>query len=506
MPAEIALTGLAANDPIPGEFSEVIFAAGPASSGTATYAALLVGGCLAAGSCTKDTVVYGPDTMVTLSTEADAIALFGAGSELHRMFRRFATVNSTTPLYALAVTEGGSAAAATGTITLTGTATGPATLRIYVGDEYVDTGIATGDTPTVQGANAIANINSKTWWPVTATNAAGVLTLTAKQKGLRSNLVRYWAQLKPTTSGVTVTPTTSTLSTAGTVADSNATALATILAKRFYYIVSAAEDATQIGALLAQVNTQALPTSGIIQRVFGASVDTISNALTIATGLNGARAEVAWLAQSDVPPCELAAMAAAAYSLEETAFPPRCNFDSYGDDSQTSTNWRLKAPMSGAAPTRAQLVSALNGGLTPIGVRTNGSTYIVSRITTRSLNGAVADYRIRDAHKVTVSDFFNDQLKAKEAAQMRGKVIGDDPKVNEPEPSAIVVSPKVYRALINRLLHDFAEAGLLQQVEVIIAATIVQRSTQNLSRMTSLIPLRPVDVLHQVAASIQQVA
>lgn len=505
MPASIPLVGLSPNDPTPGEYAEINFAQGEASLGTGTYGCLMIGGMLSTGSATPDTVIYGPDTPVQMASEADLVALFGNGSELHRKGRRFLAVNTTTPLYAIAVSEGSSPGAATGTITVATTATGAGTLRIYVGDEFVDVGFATGDTPTVIAANAVTAVNGKTWWAVVASAVAGAITLTTKQKGLRANFVRYFAQIKPGTSGTTVTPTASTLTTGGTVSDSSTTALATILARRFYYISSAAEDATQLGALLSQVNTQALAVTGIRQRVFGGSQDTLANAITISTGLNGARAEVTWLAQSDVPPCELAANAAAVYSLEEAPLQFRCNFSSYGDDAKTSGNWKIKAPLSGAAPTRAQILAALNAGLTPIGVRSAARTYLVKRVTTRFMNGSVVDYRIRDAHKVTVCDRYVDDLLAKAAATMRGKEIANDPQKNEPVPGPTVITPRVVKAAINRLTRDYGELSLLQLVNTIIANTIVIREASPTTRMSAQIPLTPIDILDQVAFQANQV-
>ncbi|WP_437767181.1 hypothetical protein WMF27_20525 [Sorangium sp. So ce281] len=502
----ISLVGLSSSDPIPGEYAEVNFAQGEASLGTGVYPALLLGGKTSAGSATANTVIYGPDTPVSMSTESDVIALFGPGSELHRMWRRYTAVNTTTPVYAIAIPEGSSPGAATGTITFTNSATGAATGRIYVGDEFCEFGIATGDSVTTIAVAAKNAMNAKTHWPVTADNSAGVLTITAKQAGLRSNFVRYFAQIRPSGVGTTVSPTASTLTSSGAVSDSNATALATILAKRFYYIVSAAEDSTQLTALLSQVNTQALAVTGIRQRVFAGSVDTLSNAIAISTALNGARAELVWLAQSDVPPCELAANMAAVYALEEAPLVPRLNFSSYGDDAKTQTNWKVKAPLSGAAPTRAQILSALNSGLTPIGVRTSGATYLVKRITTRFLNGSNVDHRIRDAHKVTICDRYTDDLIAKAAASLRGKQIADDPKKNEPVPGPTVVTPRVLKALINRVTRDYGENDLLQRVGEIINGTLAIREASPTTRLSAQIPLQPIDILDQVALQVNQVA
>jgi len=506
MTAEITLTGLAANDIVPGEYFQIDFAAGPASSGANTYAVILLGNKTSAGSATADSVIYGPDTAVPMTSEQDFISLFGPGSELHRMGRRFLAVNKTTPLYAVAVSEGGSATAATGTITLATTATGAATLRIFVGDDFVDVGIASGDTVTTIAGNAVTQINSRTQWAVTAANVAGVITLTAKQKGLRGNQIRFSAQIKAGSSiGTTVTPVASTLMSSGTVADSNTTALGTILPFRYYYIVSAAEDATQLGAISSQVATQANAIPGIRQRFIGGSIDTLANATTIATGLNASRGELVWQVSSDLTPAELAANHAAVVSLEEAPSIPKLNFDFYGNDASTSSNWKVRAPLSGAAPTRSQLLSALNNGITPITSGVGGASYLVKRITTRSLNGALPDYRIRDAHKVTICDRYADDAQTKFASQFRGKQVADDPKQNESAPLN-AVTPRVLLAAINRLTQDYYENGLLQRVGEIKANTQTARSQSAPTRLTALVPLQPIDVLDQIAMKVEQVA
>lgn len=504
--SSVNLVGFSASDPVPGEYIEVNFAQGDASLANGLYAALLLGNKTSAGSATEDTVVYGPTTPTSLGSEADAIALFGAGSELHRLYRRFVDVNKTTPIYALAVAEGGSAVAATGTVTVATTATGAGTLRVWVGDEFVDTGFVSGDTVTTIAAAAVININARTYWPCTASNVAGVITLLAKQGGTRGNLIRYMAQILPTTSGTTVTPLASTAFSGGSVTDSLTAALATILPKSFAYIVPAQADQTNLVALLSQVNTQALATTGIRQRVIAGSLDTVSNAITISTALNGARAEFVWLEQSDLPPGELAANNAAVYMLEEAPEVPRMNFSSYGEDAKTSGNWKVRAPLSGHAPSRAQIAAALNAGITPIGVRATGRTYLVKRCTTRFLNGAALDFRIRDAHKVTVCDRYADALIGRSSAQFRGKQIADDPKKNEPEPNAQTVTPRIVKAMVNRTTRNFGEDGMLQRVGEIIADTVVVRETSPATRMSIQVPLQPIDILDQLAFQVNQVA
>src|SRR5690242_13177026 len=99
--AIVSLTGLSLSDPVPGEYLQINFAQGEASAGTSVYSVLLMGNWIDDGySSALSNTVYGPDTTVPMTSESDAIALFGQGSELHRMIKRFMVVNKSTPLYA----------------------------------------------------------------------------------------------------------------------------------------------------------------------------------------------------------------------------------------------------------------------------------------------------------------------------------------------------------------------------------------------------------------------
>lgn len=509
----ISLIGLASNDPVPGVYVQTNFAAGPASSGATTYSAIILGNKLSTGSATADTVIYGPDTTTAMTSVADAISLFGDGSEMARMVKRFMDVNKSTKLYALAITEGTSAVAASGTITLTSAATGSGSLRVFVGDEFVDTGIVSGDSAATIATNAIANINSKTSWPVTASSGgSGVVTLTSKNKGLRANKIRYFAQILPSGIATTVSPTASTACTGGSVADDNTTALATLLGKRYYYMVEATDGYeasavdSNLSALVSQVQSEALPISGRRQRVFAGSSDTLANTITVATAINSERCELVWLQNSDVSPAELAANQAAIVSLEEAQAVPRSNFAFYGQTPSTSGNWKVKAPKSGTAPTRSQIFSALNAGISPIGVGEAGTTFLLKRVTTRFKNGSNVDYRIREANKVTIEDFFADELLLAVQAAMDGKNIGDDPAKGQPEPAANVATPRLLKKIINSKLRDYFDKGLIQNVADTIVNTIVQRETSPTNRMSAVIPLQPVDPWDQAAIRIDQIA
>jgi phage tail sheath gpL-like len=510
MPASIVLTGLAANDPLPGIYVQINFAQGPATGSGVKRAILVLANKTSAGTATANTTLYGPDTQVPLQSEDDMIALGGPGSEAHRMFRRIAKINKVTPVYWLFVAPS-AGTAASGTIVLATTAGANGNHRTWVGDEFVDTAIATGQTATQIGDAIVLSINAMTHWPVTAVNVTGTVTLTAKVPGPRGNWIRFMAAISGAGVATTTSATTDGFLTSGATADSNTTALATILAKRNYYIVSAAEDATQLGALVSQVGTQALPTNGIRQRVFAGCVDTLANAITVATGINSARCEIVWAEKSPYTPAELAAHNAAIYALEEAnENNPRTNFIGYGNTDATAASWYVPAPrVASAAPSKPSLRSALNNGLTPVGVNdVGGSTYLVNRITTRSLNGATADYRIRPAHKVTICDFFADAVQTKMTLQNAGCRIGDDPVDGQPPPGPKVRFPKTVRMQVYGVLEQFNDNDLLQPGRLAAqkAATQVQRETNPPTRMSVRVPLEPIDNFESAGILVEQVA
>ncbi len=508
MPGAITLTGLAANDPVPGSYLEVNFAQGEAAGSGSPIEVLLVGNKLSGGSATVDTTVYGPDSIVTLQTEQDAINLFGAGSELHRMFRRFTKVNRDTTLRAIAVTES-AGAQATGTIRFVGTATAAGSARLYLDEEFVEVAIDNLDISSDIATEMATAINQKTHWPVTAAGTAtgvwGFLTLTAKQRGTRGNDIRYMPQIAPSI-GMSVPTATDLPMAGGTTADDNTAALSTINPQKYYYIASAANDATQFGALVTQIGTQASPTTGIRQRAIAGSVDTISNTNTLATGRNAARAEIVWSEKSCWTPAELAANQAAIVTLFETKPNPRTNFAGFGNDATTQPFWVVPRPrLDSAVVSRTNIKSALNNGVSPIGVNPNGSTYLVNRITTRSLNGSNNDYRIRDSHKVTICDFFGDDLLAKVSLNFAGKRIADDPPDGARAPGPLVVTPRIFKGAIFGLIDVYDLNDLLQDVPVIKASTVVQRETNPGTRMSARIPLRPIDDFFQAALAVDQV-
>lgn len=523
MPASIILVGLGANNPNPGFYLELDFAQGPAGGFGGQRTILLMGNRTTAGTATVDTVVYGPDTQTPCQNESDVIALFGAGSQLHRMFRRATKVNPGATYYLLAITES-AGAAATATLTLTNAATSNGNLRFWCVDDFIDTAITSGDSVTTIATNVANSINSQTNWPITASPSVGVITITAKQKGPEGNWIRVQSLISPATATIATTTslTANTYMSGGTTADVNTTALSTILGSRYYHIALGDSDATNVGRAVTQVNLQATATTGIRQRVFAGEVDTLANSITTATGLNAARTELPWGPALDYPPSELAAYFSALYHLLEQGSQygvARKNFSLFPSQPNDAAYWQLKAGRNGVsgAPTTSQITSALNNGLTPLTVLPGGQAQLVKRVTTRSLNGSVSDFRVRDAHKVSVPDFWCDDWQATLGQQFGGKDLLADPVQGQPPPPSTAVTPAAIKGAAAGLITNYGNAGQWSYpagipalpgetaADVLNRIMIWQAETNPPTRVSGLVQLSVVQILDQVATLAQQI-
>ena len=593
--ASILLVGIGAQFPNPGFFTQVNFAAGATTGAPAGQTVLLMGNKTSAGAATVDTVVYGPDTSTPVQTETDVITQFGAGSQLHRGWRRFTKVNKTTPVYLIAAAES-TGTAALGVVQVVGTsATSAGNIRFFYGDEFVDTSVASGDLQTTIGANIATSINNNVNWAITASNSSGTITITAKNKGPEGNWLKigvlagpgfapggitvnttgvawitatvyplnsyviptaangYYYKATaisgtgtsggvqptwPTTIGTTVVDNTGanqitwtcwgtttgagvTSLGGGATADNYTNALATVLSQGYFNIVPCDSDATNVGRIATQIATQAQPITGILQRMFFGSADTLANCTTITTGLNSAQAECVWGNATDITPLELAANNAALYSLFEQSgntgyrFVGRLNFSLFPTANATfndASYWFLSGTRSGpnSGPNTVQITSALNNGITPIALQQNGAAYLVKRVTTRCLNGSNQDFRIRDAHKVAIMFAWATAAKNITQQQFGGKDLldpplqGQSPAGGQP-PNTFATNTVLWGNALKDLTAKMGQAGLLQNVAATNAAAIIQREVSPRTRMSASFDLTTADIADQFCTVANQV-
>ncbi len=124
------------------------------------------------------------EAIIKKVTSADQAGLyFGVGSMLHRMAIAWFLNNNLSDCYMAALDDDGSAIDATGTFTISGAATAAGVVYTYIGGTRITAAVDSGDAPTIVGDALAAAINADTSLPVTAANAIGTVTVTAKNGG-----------------------------------------------------------------------------------------------------------------------------------------------------------------------------------------------------------------------------------------------------------------------------------------------------------------------------------
>lgn len=215
---------------------------------------LLIGQKLAAGAGAVNTPLL-------VASSDQAKQLFGVGSMLARMHQTYRQQDSFGEVWCIAVADAGAGVAATGTITVTGPATGAGTINVYVAGQRVQVGVAAADS-----ANAIASaintaINAATDLPVTSTVATNVVTLTCRWKGATGNDIqigdsfRGQAGGEALPAGVSLAYTGSGfLATGATNPTLTSGAIAAMGEEEYDYIVHPYTDTTSLDAIDAELN------------------------------------------------------------------------------------------------------------------------------------------------------------------------------------------------------------------------------------------------------------
>jgi len=509
MPA-FPFTGLSPNDPVPGSYIQVGFAAGPGSGAAAPDKALIIANRTAGGTATSDTV-YGPDTAVPAVTLADFATLFGLRSAAYRMAKRFLARNTQTPLYVVAP-PASVGAAATLAITFVGTATANGIARLRFAEEFIDTVVTNGDLIGAIATNVAASVNSIPDWPFTASATLGVVTLTAAVPGLRGNWLRAGCDIIGTLVGTTVTPSLSAVAAArfagGTVTDTWTNSLAAILSTQYTGIISeddGGQSSTGLPALATQVTTQWLPTNNIRQRFFAGSTDgTNANVTATALALNTYYGELIYQPNGDFPPSEIAASTAAGELFNEINFTASSvNYNGWGADPASAPLWKIPAAKCGTAISRAQETTCINGGITPVMTLTGGATSIGRRITLYSQTAGVADYRVRDMSKVVITMKFAADVQNMIALNTARSTVGDDidpTKGQKQRPPGVVV-PHDILAIIRTNIDKYDALGLVDNAALVFSGTTCTRVG---TQIQSYVPFRPADILNSTATFVAQ--
>lgn len=249
-----------------------------AAVGSQNFKILVLGQRLTAG-----TVAAGVPTLVT--SKELATQYFGAGSMLATMLAFALAVNPNVEIWAIALDDNGAGVTAAGSITVSTPPSAAGTLNLYIAGIRVQVAVAATDTVTDVAAAIVAAITADTSLPVTAGNALGVVTVTAKHKGEFGNDIdlrdSYYGEALP--AGVTLAYG----AMAAGAGNPDIAAAITAMADDWYnWIACPYTDAANLTALTTELDARWGPLQQIDGRAFAPYRNTLGNTSTFGNGQN----------------------------------------------------------------------------------------------------------------------------------------------------------------------------------------------------------------------------
>ncbi len=238
---------------------------------------------LASGSVAEGIVIEVPSFEVA----QDAA---GVGSHFSDMILKLLNNNPNMRVRGILLDDNGAGNAAEKTLTVTGTATTAATLRIYIAGQVVEVGVAIGDVQNTIAANIEAAINADTDLLYTAGIATNVVTLTSKHKGEWTENLRVAVNpFPPTKGGNEVLPGGVAVAvldtTTGTGNPDIATAISALPSEVINYFLSPYNDDPNMDKMDTEMASR---NTALIQQE-GHTFNSFAGTLSAATTFGGAR-------------------------------------------------------------------------------------------------------------------------------------------------------------------------------------------------------------------------
>lgn len=429
---------------------------------------LIVGQKMAAGS-------QAALAAVDVFSDAQAATCFGNGSIAHLMVRAAIQANPYLALTVIALDDAGAGVVATGTVTITGPASGPGGVRLNIGNQTVDVAVATADSATVIAAALAAQIAKQPDLPVTATAALGVITLTAKNKGTLGNGITLSASVTATGVAAAVVAMS-----AGATDPTIATALAAVFAAGHNIIISPYADQTSLTALRTHLDNVSGPLEQRGAIGVTGHAGTLAASTTLAGLIDSGRISMPLLPGTVSLNYEMGAAYGAVVASEEDPARPLNLLPLVG----------IAAPPMASRLGRVEQENALYNGITPLEVGPGERVQIVRAITTYTKDAqGIDDISLLDLTTIRTLDY------VRKAVRERISLRFPREKLSER------TAPKV-RSEILDVLYKLEELEIVEMVEANKPGVIVERDLQDPNRLDAKIPVDVVNGLHVFAGRI----
>jgi phage tail sheath gpL-like len=414
-----------------------------------------------------------------ISSADAAAALYGFGSPMHLMSRGFKKNNTTTELSSISIADASAGIAATGTVTITGPATNAGTVDLYIDGTDTSVAVASGDTATQIALALALAINNKYALPVWATVTAGVITLTAKVKGVIGNdidiRVNYDAsQSLPAGVGATI------VAMASGATNPDLSDIIAILGDAWYQIfVGPYTDTANMVVLETELARRALYN----KKIYGQYITAKRGDEAVLTTFSGTRNSewVMCFNSNKIPqsPGEFAAGIAGQIAPEASADPavPMKTLPIYG----------ILPPLVTERFDDDENNNLLNAGISTFYVDSGDVVRIQRTVTMYRKNSSGADDTSwREANTVYCNiymayDFVNSLM----TKYPRAKLMNDGVKTSSAQS---IVTPKTGKAFAIEKYNEWASAGIVENVDTFKSNVTCARSTTDANTLVWLLP------------------
>lgn len=425
-----------------------------------------------------------PNSLVLMPSADYARQICGSGSQLARMVQAYRKTDPFGEVYVIAVPEP-TGAAATVTLTVTGAATEAGIIALYIGNSRVQAAVANGDDVAAVASSIKDAVAADVNLPFTATAAAGVVTLTARHKGLCGNeipvTVNYYGF-----GGGEVLPAGVQIAIAAGAKGSGAPvltgAIAAMADEPFDYIGHPFNDTASLTTLAAEMND----TSGrwsyarqLYGHVYTAKIGTLSDLVSAGDQLNQQHITLAgYESDMQAPADELAASRTARDAVFIRNDPAR--------PTQTGELIGMLPAPKGKRFTMTEQQSLLSHGVATAYVE-GGVLRIQRDVTTYKKNAyGVKDNSYLDSETLHTSAYVLRRLKSVITSKYgRHKVANDGTRFG---PGQAIVTPAVIKGELLTIYRQLERAGIVENYDLFKKYLIVERDANDPNRINTLFP------------------
>lgn len=446
-------------------------------------------------------------TRYLVSSNGQAISLFGAGSPLQRMCWAFFKAFPGGSVWAVAQTDAGGATAASRTATWSGTATAAGTIKLRIGGQLVDIAVVVGDDGPAIAAKVTTAVTAAAAAELPATSSTGsggnthINTITAKVKGTVGNQISLSVNARGPANGETM-PAGLSVSLSGDWLASGATDPTSSLwvtalgSEPWSTIGLQFDDGTVVGLLRTELDTRWSALSANDGVLITAKTDSKADLLTWGTGLNdehvmalGFPETSGWLS----PGFELVGAVAGLIGRECVA----------SEDPAASVQM---SPLPGLWGYGTNFSDTDLDALAQAGVATvftdKGLVYLqLEAVSRRTTALGDPETRFQDIQVPLSMSYLRAFLRAKvQTAYPRYKLADDDTPIPG---GAKVVTPSIVKAAMISWLRSLG-GFVLEDVDELAAKVIVERNTTNPNRLDVYVEVDFINRLRVFALQIAQ--